>query len=152
MVATMTWLTVMECLCQKWPRICSTCRKHLPVLSSFVTYHWVCNKINTMGATSGAETVYPSGAPEFTPGFSGVCVTQSLVLCACFVDHCLSFCNFSFGHCVVCPSIYGFWLPLWYLQALFNLNWKFFKKHTCFSQTARYGILLWGIWPFLYVH
>jgi hypothetical protein len=23
----------------------------------------------------------------------------------------------SFGHCVVC-SIYGFWLPLWYLQAL----------------------------------
>jgi hypothetical protein len=23
----------------------------------------------------------------------------------------------SFGHCVVCPSlIYGFWLPLWYLQ------------------------------------
>jgi uncharacterized membrane protein (DUF485 family) len=25
--------------------------------------------------------------------------------------------NFSFGHCVVCPSsIHGFWLPLWYLQ------------------------------------
>ena len=23
---------------------------------------------------------------------------------------------FSFGHCVVCPSIYSFWLPLWYLQ------------------------------------
>jgi hypothetical protein len=24
---------------------------------------------------------------------------------------------FSFGYCVVCPSlIYGFWLPLWYLQ------------------------------------
>jgi hypothetical protein len=23
----------------------------------------------------------------------------------------------SFAHCVVCPSlIYGFWLPLWYLQ------------------------------------
>jgi hypothetical protein len=20
-------------------------------------------------------------------------------------------------HCIVCPSIYGFWLPLWYLQA-----------------------------------
>jgi hypothetical protein len=25
--------------------------------------------------------------------------------------------TFSFGHCVVCSSsIYGFWLPLWYLQ------------------------------------
>jgi hypothetical protein len=21
----------------------------------------------------------------------------------------------SFGHCVICPSIYSFWLPLWYL-------------------------------------
>jgi hypothetical protein len=32
------------------------------------------------------------------PVFSGVCVTWSLVLRVCFVDHCLSFCNFSFGH------------------------------------------------------
>jgi hypothetical protein len=24
----------------------------------------------------------------------------------------------SFGHCIVCPSIYGFWLPLWYLLAI----------------------------------
>jgi hypothetical protein len=33
-----------------------------------------------------------------------------------FVDFCLSFCSFSFGHCVICPSIYGFWLPIWYLR------------------------------------
>ena len=34
---------------------------------------------------------------------------------------CLSFCTFSFGHCVVCSSsIYGFWLPLWYLQTLLD--------------------------------
>ena len=25
--------------------------------------------INTTGATSGAGSAYPSGAPEFTPGF-----------------------------------------------------------------------------------
>ena len=53
--------------------------------------------------------------------FSGVHVTRSLFLCICFVDHCLSFCTFSFGHCVVCSSIYGFWLPLWYLQTLLKL-------------------------------
>jgi ribosome biogenesis protein Nip4 len=47
----------------------STCRKHFPVLSSFMTYHRVCNWNNTSGATSGARTAYPSGAPEFTPGF-----------------------------------------------------------------------------------
>jgi hypothetical protein len=27
-------------------------------------------------------------------------------------------CPFSSGHCVVCPSIYGFWLPLWYIETL----------------------------------
>jgi hypothetical protein len=42
-VATMTWLTVIEYLCHKWPRIYSTCRKHFQVLSSFMTYHRVCN-------------------------------------------------------------------------------------------------------------
>ena len=53
------------------------------------------------------------------PVLSGVRVTRSLVLCVCFVDRCLSFCTFSFGHCVVCSSsIYGFWLPLWNLQTL----------------------------------
>ena len=52
-----------------------------PVLSSFMTCHRVCNQINTTGATSGAGTAYPSGAPEFTTGFHWVPVTRSLVLC-----------------------------------------------------------------------
>ena len=36
-------MTAMEYLCHKLPRICSTCRKHSPVLSSFMAYHRVCN-------------------------------------------------------------------------------------------------------------
>ena len=36
-----------------------------------------------------------------SPVFSGVRVIRSLVLCVCFVDRYLSFCTFSFGHCVV---------------------------------------------------
>jgi hypothetical protein len=53
------------------------------------------------------------------PVFSGIRVTRSFVLCVCFIDRCLSFCTFSLDHCVVCSSsIYGFWLPLWYLQTL----------------------------------
>ena len=88
------------------------------VLSSFTTYHQVFNYINTTGATSGALTAYPF---EFTPVFSGVRVTRSLVLYVCFVDRCLSFCTFSFGHFVVCSSsIYGFWFPLWHLQTLLS--------------------------------
>jgi hypothetical protein len=41
-------------------------------------------------------TAHPFGAPEFTPVFSRVRVTRSLVLYVCFVDRCLSFCTFSF--------------------------------------------------------
>ena len=41
--ATMIWLTVMEYLCHKLPRISSTCRKHFPVISSFTTYYRVCD-------------------------------------------------------------------------------------------------------------
>ena len=48
--------------------------------------------------------------------------TRSLVLYVCFVDPCLSFCTFSFGHCVVCSSIYGFSLLLWYLQTLLYIR------------------------------
>ena len=49
--------------------------------------------------------------------FSDDRVARSLVFCVCFIDHCLSFCTFSFGYCIVGPSsIYGFWLPLWYFQ------------------------------------
>ena len=47
------------------------------------------------------------------PVFTGVRVTRSLVLYVCFVDRCLSFCTFSFGHCVVCSSsIYGLFLRI----------------------------------------
>ena len=41
-----------------------------------------------------------------------------------FVNRCLSFCSFPFGHCVVYPSsIYWFWLPLLYLQTLLTKLW-----------------------------
>ena len=43
-----------------------------------------------------------------SPVFSEIRVTRSLVLYVCFVDRYLSFCTFSFCHCVVCSSsIYG---------------------------------------------
>ena len=51
----------------------------------------------------------PEHLSSSPPVFGGIRVTRSLVLYVCFVDRCLSFCTFSFGHCVVCSSsIYGF--------------------------------------------
>ena len=42
------------------------------------------------------------------PGFSEIRVAQSLIFVLCFVDHCLSFCPYSFGIALSCPSIDGF--------------------------------------------
>ena len=40
-------------------------------------------------------------------------------MCVCFVCMFCRSLSFCFSHCAVCPSsIYGFWLPLWYLQTL----------------------------------
>jgi hypothetical protein len=47
----------------------STRLTQILVLSSFMTYHRVCNYINTTGVTSGAGTAHSSGAPELTPSF-----------------------------------------------------------------------------------
>ena len=80
-------------------------------------HHRVCYQINTMGTTNGEGSVYPSVAPEFTPWFS----VGFLLLNLQFYVYVLQIidCPFSFGHCVVCSSsIYGLWLPLWYLQTL----------------------------------
>jgi hypothetical protein len=52
------------------------------------------------GVTSGAETDYPSGAPEFPPVFSGVRVTRSLVLCVLFVRNTMN--KYSMLHGEVC--------------------------------------------------
>jgi len=77
------------------------------------------------GATSGPRTTTIPEHLSSPPVFSEVRVTRSLVLYVCFVDRCLSFCPFSFGHGVVCSSsICGFLLPLWYLQTLLKQLWS----------------------------
>jgi hypothetical protein len=46
----------------------------------------------------------------------------------CYVDHCLSVCTFSFGHCIVC-----FWLPVWYLQPFLIFIELRNKTKVCFG-------------------
>ena len=53
---------------------------------------------------------FPNNKISIFTGFSEVRVTQSLVLCVCFVDRCLSFCTFSFW-----PLWCLFFFDLWML-------------------------------------
>ena len=83
-------------------------RKHFPVLSLFLTYYRVCNQINTMGATSGAGTAYPSGELEFTPGFQwGSCYSIFFFMFYLYVLQIVvcPFVLFRFGLCVVITSL-----------------------------------------------
>ena len=50
------------------------CPSRCPCQMMFVS----CNS-NMTGAISGAGNVYTFGAPEFTPGFSAIRVTRSLI-------------------------------------------------------------------------
>jgi hypothetical protein len=71
---------------------------------------------------SGAGTSYPSGALEFIPGFYWGSFYSIFSFMCMFCRSLFVLSYFSFGHCVVCSSlIYGFLLPLWYLQALLIL-------------------------------
>jgi hypothetical protein len=109
----------MEYLCHKWPQTFSTCLKHFPVLSSFITYHRFAIILTRRVPLVEQELLTLPELLSSPPYFSGVCVTRSLVLCVCFVDRCLRFFILSVGHCVVCSSsICGFWLFLWYIQTL----------------------------------
>jgi hypothetical protein len=80
-----------------------------------------------------------------------------LCLCVWFVDRCLTFYPFSFGHCVVCSSlIYGFWLPpfgilklfvdilgnviflIWILDEIFNILRRLGSGHVYVSRFPMY--------------
>jgi hypothetical protein len=88
-------------------------------------------------------------------------VLKSLVLCVDFVDHCLSFCPFSFGHCIVCSSsIYGVWIPLWYLHIVSVLVLCVCFVDRClsfcpfsFGHCVVCSSSIYGVWiPLWYLH
>ena len=91
------------------------CRNYNLIISSFMTYHRVSNKSNTMSVTCEAGITYPSGASEFTPVFSEVRVVRSLVLCVVFCRSLFVLLSFFFWS-LCCLSFFGFWLPLWCFQ------------------------------------
>ena len=95
-----TWLTITEYLCHKSPRIYiyiyiySVCRNHNQGLSSFMTYHWICNESNTTSVISAAGTAYISLSVS-----SGVRVARSLFFCVVF--------SRSLFHFFILPIVYS---------------------------------------------
>ena len=80
-----------------WLRWCPT---RLPNQMIFLSFN-----SNMAGVTCGAGTANPSNEPLFTPGFR--CSTRCAIFS--FLSSVLSFCLFSFGHCIVYSS-FSIWL------------------------------------------
>ena len=105
------------------------CRTFLVVLHLMQSYHWVCNQINTTGVTSGAGTAYPSGAPEFIPGFQwGSCYSIFSFICM-FVDRCLSF----FFWPLCCLFFFDIQILITPLVSS-NSSYKFVKYRACWEK------------------
>ena len=131
------------------------CRKHFPVLSrSWFFTGFVTRLTRRVSLVEQELFTLPEHLRSPTV-FSGVRVTRSIVVCVCFVDRRLSFCTFSFGHCIVCPSsIYEFWLHLWYLPTLLfyfsfyylDFKWLWYKSNTTFYISNVYWILMFAIY------
>ena len=165
MVATMTWLTVTEYLCHKWPRKCSVCHNHI------CSHSWLITRFVTRVTRRVPHVLQELLTHEFTPVVSEVHVGQSLVFCVVYCRLsfvllssffwplcCLFFFDLRlliipFDHCIVCPSIYDFWLLLLTIVLSVLLrsttsDYPFWPLH-CLSFDLRLLITPWFLQVFL---
>jgi hypothetical protein len=107
----MTWLTVMEYLCHKWPRIRSTC------LSTSWHITWFVTRLTRWVSLVEQELLTLPEHLSSSLVFSGVHVTRSIgfidrclsFIYVCFVDCCLSFCTFFFWS-LCCLFFFNIWI------------------------------------------
>lgn len=104
-------------------RKCTVSRKDYPVVSTFMIYHRICNKIITTSAIHVVLSTFSFGAHEFTLGLCRICVAQPLVLFIAFCSSLLVlFRLFTVLYVLPCNQCFFFWLPLCYLQKLVRLT------------------------------
>ena len=80
----MTWLTVTEYLCHKWPRIRSVCRNHCPVFPHSWLINGVVTTVTWRMSHVEQEQLTLLEHLSSPPVFSGIRVAQSLVFCVMF--------------------------------------------------------------------
>ena len=112
---TWTWTHLSICLSSlKDKKNYNPLPFHECYLPNYTIYRICYHKRNTTGATCGAGSAYPSGAPVITPSFwwGSCCLFFSFLCCVMCTIVCL-FVFFIFSHGVVSLfSIYEFDCPL----------------------------------------
>jgi hypothetical protein len=108
---------------------------HMHYHSSVARYLCLVVRGGCNGKTSGHVIYLLAGAPVFTLCYFWVRVTQSLVFCVVFCGSLFVLLSFPLGgHCIVCPTINGFWLPCvhWLLQTFDTYFKQKFQMQFCF--------------------
>jgi hypothetical protein len=85
----------------KFPFICS----NIPAVSAYGVYRSVHGKHN--GCYESRRTAYTSWTPEFNSGSQWGLSCLIFLFCVVFCEPLFASYIFHFGHCIVCPSIYG---------------------------------------------
>ena len=115
----------------------SSSSHNLP-LPSFMTNHWIFNRSNTTGATSGAGYVHPYGT------FCVVYVAQYSVFCVVCVYYCLFFCPFLLDIVLFVLPISG------YFFIIFK-HFVIYLQRNCFAIDLTYVITTWYLFRF-FIH
>jgi hypothetical protein len=125
-------------MCHKWPQICSTCRKHLHILSSFITYQRFVTRVTLWVLQVEKELLTLPEQQSSPPVFSWFRVAQSQVFCVAFCRSLFVLLSFFFWSLCWLSSINRLWLPLWYLQTiLINTCYLWYCKTNTFSVDFR---------------
>lgn len=103
----------------------------------FVTFHWICKKSNTTGASGETRPAYHSGAPGFTSrfqlnSFCSICILLSGVLSTsvclfssfCFWQLCCLYFHLPFLITPLISSSFSYRCTSKYLQPSININVK----------------------------
>ena len=120
-VVIMTWLTIMEYMCNRLPPIYPACRTHnLALLSVLLLISGILTALTQLVPPVQQELLILPGLLH-----SPWCFVEFVLLNV----FCVAFCGSLFVflcHCVVCTySMYGFWWSLWYLQTFLNVSYTF---------------------------
>jgi hypothetical protein len=121
----------MEYLCHKWPRICSTCRKHFPVLSSGVFYALLVDR-----------------CLSFCPFYFSYCIVFPISVQGYLLSHFgifkLSFCQLKHDlECHTCLETLKKYIYItyqktpnqsWNIDTIQMNTWKHKIKHETFTQ------------------
>ena len=116
----MTWLTVMEYLCHndhRYVPFVGSTSLSFPYSGLIIGFVTRLTRRVPLVELDPQVLLEHLNSPQSLVGF----VLLELLLYMYVLSMvAFPFVHFSFGHCVVCSSIYGYWLPLWYLQSLLS--------------------------------